>query len=150
MKNIYCKQKFCYNWELFRRGCIKHLPIATCRRIFPPHCAWELMLWRPLHCTGDKNSSGKLQILEHIEMGLDEGEESVESRFEELCLDLNLDRTTKEESWQNYKRIKTNFSLEVKILSPVTILNSFHVKHHILWAQSSTLILLVCLNTYVE
>ena len=65
-------------------------------------------------------------------MGLDEGEESVESRFEELCLDLNLDRTAKEESWQNYKRIKTNFSLEVKILSPATFLNSFHVKHHVL------------------
>ncbi|KAK3086310.1 hypothetical protein FSP39_016711 [Pinctada imbricata] len=46
-------------------------------------------------------------------MGLSEdGEDAVEQRYEELCLDLNMDRTAKEEAWQGYKRIKMNYSLE--------------------------------------
>ncbi|XP_041375450.1 retinoblastoma-like protein 1 isoform X2 [Gigantopelta aegis] len=46
-------------------------------------------------------------------MGLsDEGEESVLQRYEELCLDLNMDKNAKEDAWQSYQRIRTNFTLE--------------------------------------
>ncbi|XP_076470216.1 retinoblastoma-like protein 1 [Babylonia areolata] len=46
-------------------------------------------------------------------MGLsEEGEESILHRFEELCLDLNMDTNAKEEALQNYQRIQTNFTLE--------------------------------------
>lgn len=49
-----------------------------------------------------------------LKMGLsEEGEDSVLHRFEELCLDLNMDTNAKEEALQNYHRIQTNFSLEV-------------------------------------
>ena len=47
-------------------------------------------------------------------MGLsDEGEENVEARFEELCLDLNMDKKAKEEAWKSYEKIRTNYTLEV-------------------------------------
>ena len=48
-------------------------------------------------------------------MGLsDEGDEvSVLSRFNELCLDLNMDNAAREESLANFYRVQTNFSLEV-------------------------------------
>ncbi|CAL1535669.1 unnamed protein product [Lymnaea stagnalis] len=46
-------------------------------------------------------------------MGLsEEGEENVLQRFDEVCLDLNMDTSTKEEAWQNYQKILTNYSLE--------------------------------------
>lgn len=46
-------------------------------------------------------------------MGLsEEGEDSILHRFEELCLDLNMDTNAKEEALQNYQRIQTNFTLE--------------------------------------
>ncbi|KAK7498153.1 hypothetical protein BaRGS_00010741 [Batillaria attramentaria] len=46
-------------------------------------------------------------------MGLsEEGEESVLQRFEDLCLDLNMDTNAKEEALQNYHRIQRNFTLE--------------------------------------
>ncbi|KAL8603054.1 hypothetical protein ACOMHN_015619 [Nucella lapillus] len=46
-------------------------------------------------------------------MGLsEEGEDSILNRFEELCLDLNMDTNAKEEALQNYQRIQTNFTLE--------------------------------------
>ncbi|KAK6982148.1 retinoblastoma-like protein 1 [Biomphalaria glabrata] len=46
-------------------------------------------------------------------MGLsDESEENVLQRFEEVCLDLNMDTSTKEDAWQNYQRMQTNYSLE--------------------------------------
>lgn len=49
-----------------------------------------------------------------FKMGLsEEGEESVLQRFEELCMDLNMDKNAKEEALQNYHRIQTNFTLEV-------------------------------------
>ena len=51
---------------------------------------------------------------DRLKMGLsEEGEESILQRFEELCLDLNMDTNAKEEALQNYQRIQTNFSLEV-------------------------------------
>lgn len=50
-------------------------------------------------------------------MGLsaEESEDRVEGRFEELCLDLNMDKKTKETAWNSYERIKKNFSLEVRL-----------------------------------
>ncbi|XP_052816423.1 retinoblastoma-like protein 1 isoform X2 [Mya arenaria] len=46
-------------------------------------------------------------------MGLsEESDENVEEKFEELCLDLNMDKRTKEESWKNYQKIKKNYLLE--------------------------------------
>ena len=47
-------------------------------------------------------------------MGLsEEGDENVEDRYEELCLDLNMDKNTKEEAWDNYDKIRQNYTLEV-------------------------------------
>ena len=34
------------------------------------------------------------------------------TRFEELCLDLNMDISSKDEAWLNYQTIRANFSLE--------------------------------------
>ncbi|XP_069112560.1 retinoblastoma-like protein 1 isoform X2 [Argopecten irradians] len=46
-------------------------------------------------------------------MGLSEdGEEAVERRFEEICLDLNMDKHPREESWNNYRKIRENYTLE--------------------------------------
>ena len=51
-------------------------------------------------------------------MGLSEEEEdSVHLKFEEICLDLNMDTAAKEEAWQNYQKIMTNYTLEVTIRS---------------------------------
>lgn len=47
-------------------------------------------------------------------MGLSEdGEEIILQRFEEICQDLNMDASTKEEAWQNYQKIQMNYTLEV-------------------------------------
>jgi len=49
-----------------------------------------------------------------VKMGLSEdGDDAVERRFDELCLDLNMDKHAREESWQSYTRIRTNYTLEV-------------------------------------
>ena len=49
-------------------------------------------------------------------MGLsEEGEENVMARFEELCLDLNMDKKAKEEAWKSYEKIRTNYTLEVSV-----------------------------------
>ncbi|KAJ8302946.1 hypothetical protein KUTeg_019342 [Tegillarca granosa] len=46
-------------------------------------------------------------------MGLSEdGDDVVERRFEELCLDLNMDKNAKEDAWRNYQKIRTNYTLE--------------------------------------
>ena len=48
-------------------------------------------------------------------MGLsDEGDENVLARFEELCLDLNMDKKAKDEAWKSYEKIRTNYTLEVR------------------------------------
>ena len=46
-------------------------------------------------------------------MGL--SDDSDEQRFEELCLDLNMDKNAKDEAAQAYERIRRNYTLEVKI-----------------------------------
>ena len=47
-------------------------------------------------------------------MGLSEdGDDNVEQRFDELCLDLNMDKNAKDEAWNSYQRIRTSYSLEV-------------------------------------
>ncbi|XP_052230201.1 retinoblastoma-like protein 1 isoform X2 [Dreissena polymorpha] len=46
-------------------------------------------------------------------MGLsEEADENVEEKFEELCLDLNMDKKSKDEAWKNYQKIKKNYSLD--------------------------------------
>lgn len=46
-------------------------------------------------------------------MGLsDEGDENILARFEELCLDLNMDKKAKDEAWKSYEKIRTNYTLE--------------------------------------
>ncbi|XP_046356555.1 retinoblastoma-like protein 1 isoform X1 [Haliotis rufescens] len=46
-------------------------------------------------------------------MGLsDEGEANVQQRYEELCLDLNMDKTAEGEAWESYQRIQLNYTLE--------------------------------------
>ena len=48
-------------------------------------------------------------------MGLsDEGDDNVHARFEELCLDLNMDKKAKDEAWKSYEKIRTNYTLEVR------------------------------------
>ncbi len=47
-------------------------------------------------------------------MGLsDDGDDSAETGYEDLCMDLNLDKTSKEEAWQSFEAIRTNYTLEV-------------------------------------
>lgn len=47
-------------------------------------------------------------------MGLsDDGDDNAEARYEDLCLDLNLDKTSKEEAWHSFETIRTNYTLEV-------------------------------------
>lgn len=43
--------------------------------------------------------------------GDDDGQ--TERRFDALCLDLNMDRSSQEEAWQAFERITTNYTLEV-------------------------------------
>ncbi|KAL5021351.1 hypothetical protein ScPMuIL_000506 [Solemya velum] len=46
-------------------------------------------------------------------MGLSEdGDEIVGQRFDDLCLDLNMDKKSKEEAWLSYQRIRENYTLE--------------------------------------
>lgn len=53
-------------------------------------------------------------------MGLTEdNEDNIEQRYEELCLELNMDANAKEEAWQAYERINTNYTLEVSSISMV-------------------------------
>lgn len=47
-------------------------------------------------------------------MGLsEESDDNAEKRFEDLCLDLNMDTTSKEEAWEAFQRISQNYTLEV-------------------------------------
>lgn len=41
----------------------------------------------------------------------EDGEDA--KRYEELCLDLNMDRDAKEDAWEAFQRIQENYSLEV-------------------------------------
>ena len=45
-------------------------------------------------------------------MGL--SDDSDEQRFEELCLDLNMDKNAKDEAAQTFERMRRNYTLEVK------------------------------------
>lgn len=42
----------------------------------------------------------------------EETDDAVERRYNELCLDLNMDKGTKEEAWESYQKIKTKYTLE--------------------------------------
>ncbi|XP_048757821.2 retinoblastoma-like protein 1 isoform X3 [Ostrea edulis] len=39
-------------------------------------------------------------------------DDAVERKYSELCLDLNMDKRTKEESWESYQKIQTKYTLE--------------------------------------
>lgn len=67
-------------------------------------------------------------------MGLssEESDDRVEERYEELCLDLNMDKKAKDEAWKNYEKIKKNYSLEVRLrninnLRPFSLISYFLV-----------------------
>lgn len=46
-------------------------------------------------------------------MGLSEdGDNAVETQFEELCLDLNMDKKAKDEALGNYQKMLENYTLE--------------------------------------
>lgn len=48
-------------------------------------------------------------------MGLSvDGDDRLDDRYDELCLDLNMDKKTKEDAWRNYEKIKKNYTLEVR------------------------------------
>lgn len=52
-----------------------------------------------------------------LNMGLsDESEDNLHVRYEEICLDLNLDKSAKDEAWEAYNRISVNYTLEVGVL----------------------------------
>ena len=40
-------------------------------------------------------------------------EDDLKKRFKDLCLDLNLDKTSADEAWQSFQRIGINYTLEV-------------------------------------
>lgn len=47
-------------------------------------------------------------------MGLSEdGDDATANRYEELCLDLNMDPSSKQEAWLAFQRIRVNYTLEV-------------------------------------
>lgn len=43
----------------------------------------------------------------------DEEEAGTEKRFKSLCRELNMDEETGEDAWKAFKRISTNYTLEV-------------------------------------
>lgn len=43
----------------------------------------------------------------------DENGQDIYERFDDLCLDLNLDTSSKDEAWEAFERIRTNYTLEV-------------------------------------
>ncbi|XP_014672646.1 PREDICTED: retinoblastoma-like protein 2 [Priapulus caudatus] len=46
-------------------------------------------------------------------MGLSEdGDMNIEDRFNDLCLELNMDKATRDEAWLSYQNISQNFTLE--------------------------------------
>jgi hypothetical protein len=42
-------------------------------------------------------------------------DDAVERKYSELCLDLNMDKRTKEESWESYQKILTKYTLEASV-----------------------------------
>ena len=49
------------------------------------------------------------------EMSDEEKDAEFIQKYEDLCLDLNLDKAAKEEAWASYERISANYSLEVSV-----------------------------------
>lgn len=45
-----------------------------------------------------------------------DSEDDLKKRFKDLCLDLNLDKTSADEAWQSFQRIGINYTLEVSQL----------------------------------
>lgn len=65
-------------------------------------------------------------------MGLssEESDDRVEERYEELCLDLNMDKKAKDDAWKNFEKIKKNYSLEVRNINnlrPFSLISYFLV-----------------------
>ena len=46
-----------------------------------------------------------------------EGEQNdsdLQRKYGDICLDLNMDETTKKDAWENFEKIKSKFTLEVR------------------------------------
>jgi retinoblastoma-like protein 1 len=56
---------------------------------------------------------------------LDNADENVYERHQELCVNLNMDKDTAEEAWQNYETIRQNYTLEVSVSSMFNV-NRFY------------------------
>lgn len=44
---------------------------------------------------------------------LDDADENVFKRHQDLCVNLNMDKDAADEAWQNYETIRQNYTLEV-------------------------------------
>jgi hypothetical protein len=44
---------------------------------------------------------------------LDNADENILERHQELCSNLNMDKDAADEAWQNYQTIRQNYTLEV-------------------------------------
>lgn len=54
-----------------------------------------------------------------------DSEDDLKKRFKDLCLDLNLDKTSADEAWQSFQRIGINYTLEVSSFI-ITYIAHFH------------------------
>lgn len=64
----------------------------------------------------------------------EETDDAVERRYNELCLDLNMDKGTKEEAWESYQKIKTKYTLEVgQIFACVRYINISTRNFQFIW-----------------
>ena len=50
----------------------------------------------------------------------DDGDDNTEQRYEELCLDLNMDKNSKDDAWISFERTSRNYTLEVRLLISTT------------------------------
>jgi retinoblastoma-like protein 1 len=44
---------------------------------------------------------------------LDNADEHIFKRHQDLCVNLNMDKDAADEAWQNYETIRQNYTLEV-------------------------------------
>lgn len=55
---------------------------------------------------------------------LDNADENVFERHQELCVNLNMDKDAAEEAWRNYETIRQNYTLEVSVSSTSNVADS--------------------------
>jgi hypothetical protein len=56
---------------------------------------------------------------------LDNADENVYERHQELCAILNMDKDAADEAWRNYETIRQNYTLEVSVSSTSNV-NRFY------------------------